>query len=115
MTETNFELERRIADIAVQLGAIKTVLSEKGIVTREDFYAAEQSLKVDPVIKERLEWIEIGSKLQAIMQKEPVTDEDIQWVKENATKYDSEEDVKRLVQILEWKKDPIFGKLFGAV
>ena len=34
---------------------------------------------------------------------------------QKGTKYDTEEDVQRALQILEWKKDPIFGKLFGAV
>lgn len=115
MIQTNFELEQRIANIVVELEALKIWLVDKGIITKEELEEGEKAVREDSVLTEPLKRIEVGAKVQEILQKETITDEDINWIKENGTKYDTEEDVQKVLEILEWKKDPIFGKLFGAV
>lgn len=115
MIQTNFELEQRIAKIVVELEALKIWLVAKGIITKEELEEGEKVVREDSVLTEHLKRIEIGAKVQEILQKETTTDEDTNWIKENWTKYDTEEDVQKVLEILELKKDPIFGKLFGTL
>ena len=67
----------------------------------------------DYEIKERLGRIECGKKIQELFSAEEITDEDIQQVKENGPKYDTEENVNKAIEILELKRDPVLGKLFN--
>lgn len=111
--DINFDLEQRFAHLVVQTNALATLLVAKGIITADEYKEAQDLLKEDKDLKERLDRIECGKKIQELLEAEEITYEDIQWVKENGPKYDTEENVNKVVEILELKKDPILGKLFN--
>ena len=111
--DINFDLEKRIADMVISINALSILLIAKDIITIDELNEAKKTFREDKEIKERLDRIECGKKVQELLEAEEITDEDIQWVKENGPKYDTEENVNKVVEILEFKKDPILGKLFN--
>ena len=111
--DINYDLEQRLAQIAIQINALATLLIAKEIITNDEYKGAQDAISNDEVIKERLDKIECGARIQKMLFAEETTDEDIQWVKENGPKYDTEENVNKIVEVLKLKKDPLFGKLFN--
>lgn len=113
---TNFDLENRFAQLAIQVGALSALLIGKGIITQDEYAAAQDAIKNNDELKKRIERLEIGAKLQELLKSENISDEDIEWVKENVSKYDSEEDVQQLIDMLELKRrDPILSSLFNRM
>ena len=105
----NYDLEQRLAKVVIQVNALVTLLIAKEIITIDEYKGAQDTISKDEVIKERLDGIEYRAKIQKMLEAEEITDEDIQWVKENGIKYDTEENANKAVELLELKKDPIFG------
>ena len=111
--DTNYDLEKRFAQVVIQVGALATLLINKGIITEDEYEIAQNAFKNNDELKNRIERLEIGAKLQEILKSENISDEDIEWVKENVSKYDTEEDTQKLLNLLEFKrKYPVFDSLF---
>lgn len=94
----DFDLERRITYIAVEISTILALLFDKGIITEDDYIAAKHTMLEQEDIKSVLEKIEYGSNIENIILKGGLlSTEDEKYIRKN-NKWDSADEVDKMIE-----------------
>ena len=80
------------------INIFKDILIEKGITTEEEIdKRILKRFEENPTTKREIEYCDFMEKMEAILKKSEITDDDLKYIRTEGIKFDTSENIEKLV------------------